>query len=199
MSAFTAIWAVSRTLQVLLDASIKADPQFTNTSVPVSLLSPKAIREPGSVVSGSSVSLWLYRVKRDEYTLNNRPDRTATNRIPRPPIPVTLYYLVTPMNEEPESQQSVLGKVLQVFNDHAILRGSDLQGALQGETDELRLSMETLTLEELTRVWHALQEPYQLSVSYLVQVVAIDSAEEPVVTSPVLTRDTTYSQIVGGQ
>jgi hypothetical protein len=199
MSAFTAIWAVSRTLQVLLDAGIKADPQFANSSVPVSLLSPKAIRDPGSPVSGSSVSVWLYRVKRDEYTLNNRPERTVPNRIPRPPIPVTLYYLITPMNEDPESQQVVLGKVVQVFNDHAILRGSDLQEGLRGGTEELRLSMETLTLEELTRVWHALEEPYQLSVSYLVQVVAIDSADEPVVAAPVLTRDTTYSQILSSQ
>jgi len=103
------------------------------------------------------------------------------------------------MNEDPEAQQTVLGKVLQVFNDHAILRGSDLQISLSGSTEELRLILETLTLEELTRVWDALQEPYQLSVSYLVQVVSIDSSNEPVVTSPVLTRNTTHSQILKSQ
>ena len=32
-----------------------------------------------------------------------------------------------------------------------------------------------LTLEELTRVWHAVQKPYRLSVSYDVRVIKIDS------------------------
>ncbi len=196
MSKFTAIWAVSRTLQALLDTKIKADPQFSNASIPISLLSPKAIREPGSNAPGTSVSVWLYRVTRNEFTLNNRPNRTAPNQLPGPPIPINLYYLITPMNEDPESQQVVLGKVLQVCNDYAILRGSDLQESLQGTTEELRLTLETLSLEELTQVWYSLQEPYQLSVSYLVQVVTIESSQEPVQASPVLVRNSTYAQIV---
>jgi len=199
MSKFTAIWAVSRTLQTLLDTQIKADPQFSNSSVPISLLSPKAIREPGSVVPGSSVSVWLYRVMRNEYTLNNRSSRTAANQLPGPPIPVNLYYLITPMNEDPELQQVVLGKILQVCNDFAILRGSDLQESLQGTTEELRLSLEPLSPEELTQVWYSLQEPYQLSVSYLVQVVTIESSQEPVQASPVLVRNSTYAQILDVQ
>lgn len=199
MSKFTAIWAVSRTLQALLDSQIKADPQFSNTSVPISLLSPKAIREPGSVVPSSSVSVWLYRVTRNEFTLNNRPSRAVSDQLPGPPIPVNLYYLITPMNEDPESQQVILGKVLQVCNDYAILRGSDLQESLQGTTEELRLSLETLSLEELTQVWYSLNEPYQLSVSYLVQVVTIESSQEPVRVSPVLVRNSNYAQIVDVQ
>lgn len=200
MSKFTAIWAVSRTLQLLLDAQIGADPQFSGgPPVPVSLLSPKAIREPGSVVPGSSISIWLYRVTRNEFTLNNRPDRTVSNQVPHLSIPINLYYLITPMNEDPESQQVVLGKVLQVFNDHAILRGSDLQESLRGTTEQLRLSLETLTLEELTQVWYSLQEPYQLSVSYLVQVVTIESSLEPALAPPVLVRNSTYDQILASQ
>ncbi|GAC1628720.1 MAG: hypothetical protein NVS4B7_17730 [Ktedonobacteraceae bacterium] len=199
MSSFTAIWAVSRTLQALLDTQIKADPQLSTTSVPISLFSPKALRESGSTVPSSSVSIWLYRVMRNEFTLNNRPNRTIPNQLPGPPIPINLYYLITPMNEDPELQQLVLGKILQVFNDYAILRGNDLQESLQGTTEELRLSLETLSLEELTRVWHSLQEPYQLSASYLVQVVTIESSLDPVQASPVLTRNSTYAQILDSQ
>lgn len=195
MSKFTAIWAVSRTLQALLDAQIKADPAFSSSSVPVSLRSPKAIREPASVDPSSSVSIWLYRVARNEFTINNRADRTTPNQVPHPAIPINLHYLITPMNEDPEAQQVILGKVLQVFNDYAILRGSDLQDDLQGSTEELRVSLETLTLEELSRVWDSLLESYQLSVSYRVQVITIDSGKEPVKVSPVMVRDTTYAQI----
>jgi len=60
----------------------------------------------------------------------------------------------------------------------------------------LRVFFETLSLEELTRVWGALQESYQTSLSYLVQVVNIDSEEPPVAAAPVVQHDQTYSQIL---
>jgi hypothetical protein len=45
--------------------------------------------------------------------------------------------------------------------------------------------LEPLSLESITRVWEALDRPYQLCVSYEVTVVPIDSAHEPVVVVPV--------------
>jgi len=83
-----------------------------------------------------------------------------------------------------------------VFNDRAILRGVDLKGVLQGTVEQLRVNLEALTLEELSLVWYALSEPYQLSVTYLVQVVKIDSNLEPVLSSPVLKKDSRYTQIL---
>lgn len=187
MSNFDAVWAVSKTLQALLVQQIEADPLFTQ-KVPVVLESPKAIRAANSTVEGASISIWLYRVVRNEFLLNRQPTRTSADRVAHPGIPINLYYLITPMHEAPDMQQTILGKVLQVFNDHVLLRGSDLQESLRDSTEELRLSLETLSLEELTRVWGALFEPYQLSVSYSVQVVTIDSALEPIKATPVESR-----------
>lgn len=187
MSNFDAVWAVSRTLQALLTQQIEMDPLFTQ-KIPVVLESPKAIRAANSTVEGGSLSIWLYRVVRNEFLLNRQPTRIAADRVVHPGIPINLHYLITPMHETADMQQTVLGKVLQVFNDHMLLRGSDLQEALRDSAEELRLSLETLSLEELTRVWGALFEPYQLSVSYSVQVVTIDSALEPSKATPVETR-----------
>ena len=115
-------------------------------------------------------------------------------------MPLSLSYLVTPLAQEPAEEQILLGKVLQVFNDHAILRGADLQKSSQVQPlelqDEIRLSLEMLSLEEITRVWNALQEPYELSVAYRVQIVNIESDREPIQTSPVLARESQYTQIV---
>ena len=61
--------------------------------------------------------------------------------------------------------------------------------------ESFRLSLEPHSLEELTRVWDALKEPYQLSVSYHVQVVEIDSDREPLEVAPVGAKDTEYYQI----
>jgi len=102
-----------------------------------------------------------------------------------------------PITATSDNEQALLGKVLQAFAEHAILRGTDLKDDLEGETTELRLTLETLTLEELTRVWTALAEPYQLSASYRVQVVRIDSELESMRVHPVHRRRAHYDQIVG--
>jgi hypothetical protein len=192
MSEFTAIRAVSLTLKALLKEHItdSTEPQLTN--VTIYLKSPKEMRE--DQVAG--VSLWLYRVNRSDHVLNQPPPRIDQNQQVPHPLPVNLYYLVTPMTSDPEAEQALMGRVLQVFNDHSVLRGTDLQDALKGSSDKLRLILETLSLEELTRVWNALQEPYQLSACYVVQLVTIDSDHEPVRFVPVETAESKYAQIL---
>ena len=133
---------------------------------------------------------------RDADLLNRPPERISPNQFRRSSLPVRLYYLVTPLVAKPEDRQTLLGRVLQLLNDHTQLLGADLQDSLVGSTDEFRVNLETLTLEELTRVWFSLSEPYDLSVSYEVQVVTIDSDGEPVEQPPVLVRTATYEQIV---
>jgi hypothetical protein len=102
------------------------------------------------------------------------------------------------MGNDAETEQQLLGKVLQVFYDQPILRGSTLQGGLDPTTVELRVLLETLSLEEITRVWYALSSDtgYQLCVSYEVQVIEIDSALEPESLQPVVEVDAQYQQIV---
>jgi len=192
MSEYTAIRAVSQTLKMLLEEHITNISEPELTGVPIDLRSPKEMREDNQ----TGISLWLYRIVRDGDLLNHPPPRPAPDQRSRHALPILLYYLVTPLKAKPEDEQALMGRVLQVFNDHAILRGSDLEDALAGSSEELRLIFEVPTLEELTRVWDALQEPYQLSVIYMVQVVKIDSAHEPIQAKPVLVKETEYAQIL---
>jgi hypothetical protein len=192
MSDFTAIRAVTKTLESSLTRNITNSPDPQLNGVPIDLRSPKEMRLAGA----SGISLWLYRVTRDPDLLNRPGARPAFGQILHQPLPIHLFYLVTPLTARPEDRQVLLGKVLQVFNDQAILRGSDLQDTLKGSAEELRMTLETLTLEELTRIWYSLQEPYDLSVTYAVQVISIESDLEPIEAAPVLSKRTTYSQIL---
>jgi hypothetical protein len=194
MSEFTAIRAVTQTLKEILEAHITNSTEPELNGVPIDLRSPREMRGNGQPSLG--ISLWLYQVSRNADLLNHPPQRPAPDRILRHALPIDLYYLVTPLASEPADEQALMGKVLQVFNDHPNLRGSDLKDSLQNTQTELRLILEAPTLEELTRVWHALQEPYQLSVTYLVQVLSIHSDLEPVQSSPVAVRETEYDQIL---
>lgn len=115
----------------------------------------------------------------------------------RRPLPLDLYYLVTPLRrDDPQSEQALLGRIMQTFHDHSLLTAADFRDSLQGESGELRLTLEMLTLEETTRVWSALLEPYQLSACYHVQAVAVESDHPPVQTPPVVAREAQYKQIV---
>jgi hypothetical protein len=192
MSDYSVLSAVSSSLLAMLTNSI-TNSLTVPLNVPVQLFSPPEMNAVGQV---PGISLWLYKVSRMAEMLNEPPERRSATQMARTPLPVLMHYLVTPMATDPLTCQTLLGRVLQVFNDHAILRGADLQGVLLNTTEQLRINLEALTLEELSLVWEALGEPYQLSVTYLVQVAKIDSDLELVKSSPVLEKETTYSQIL---
>ena len=196
MSDFTVIRAVTETLKAILEVGITNSPDPQLNGVPIDLRSPKEMREDNNA---TGISLWLYRVVRDADLLNLPPERISPTEVRRVSLPVRLYYLVTPLVAKAEDRQTLLGRVLQLFNDHSQLRGADLQDSLAGSSDRFRVNLETLTLEELTRVWYSLSEPYDLSASYEVQTAVIDSDAEAVQSPPVLVRTATYEQIVGGR
>jgi hypothetical protein len=193
MSDYTVISAVSSTIQGILKQNITASSDPALHGVDIYLLSPKEMQDAGNSLG---ISLWLYKVTRMSEMLNEPPQRISPNQIQRTPLPVLLFYLITPFSPDPGTRHILLGRVLQVLYDHAILRGSDLQGVLEGTTEQLRVNLEALSLEELSLVWEALSEPYQLSVTYLVQVALIDSEFAPVKSGTVIEKETTYSQIL---
>lgn len=193
MSDYTVISGVSNTLKEILKQNITLSPDTELNGVDIFLLSPKEMQDGGHA---TGISVWLFKVSRMPEMLNEPPERRGPGQLLRTPLPVLLHYLITPFTVDPATRHTLLGRVLQVLNDHAILRGADLQGALQGTTEQLRVNLEALTLEELSLVWEALSEPYQLSITYLVQVIRIDSDLEPVRSSPVIEKHTTYSEIL---
>jgi hypothetical protein len=177
---YTALRATSVTLASLLRATFVADPllgPFFSSGMDVQLLTPHDLSQPSAT---GGLSVWLYRVVRDEQQLNALPRRVAPAIERHAPLPLRLHYLMTPIvatqSGAPELEQAILGKVLQTFHDRPIIEGSDLQDDLAGTSAELRVRLETQRLDELAEVWEALDRAYQLSVSYEVGIVPIDSA-----------------------
>lgn len=194
MSDFTAVRDVSRSLQELLDHELtnSGNPQL---AVPVHLHSPRFLRREGKL---PAIALWLYMMKREPDTLNLPPQRPTSSQIRRRPLPLTLHYLICALHDDPRDEQMLLGKVAQVFHDHAILEPGDLLHSLAGGEQQMRLVLDAPTLEELSRVWDSLNEPYQLSLAYTVQVVHIDSDADAALRPPVLTSTQQPGVIVGG-
>jgi Pvc16 N-terminal domain len=185
---YTALRASSRTVAKFLEARFQADPLlsgFFGGGMVVSLATPQEMNEKPA----EGLSVWLYRIIRDDQRLNDPPVRISPTELRPPPLPVRLHYLMTPVTNEqtgdPETEQLILGKVLQLFHSHPVLAGADLQAEFAGTAVELRVRLEPLMLEEITRVWEALDGSYQLSVSYEVSMVNIMPELEPEQVSPV--------------
>jgi hypothetical protein len=194
---FTHIRAASLTLQAVLERSFKADPDLAQLFDPslgkaiVSLATPDGMEAAGDI----GLSMWLYRLIRDEQTLNRPPRRIPPNLIRRQPLPLRAHYLMTPIISgnagipAPEAEQLIVGRVLQTFYDEPLITAPDLAGSYQGTGVELAVRLETLGLDETSRIWEGLERSYQLSVSYEVAIVRIDSAVDPIPVGTVLVAE----------
>lgn len=196
---YTALRATSRTLAKFLETKFQADPLLSGLfggGMVVSLNTPQEMNEKPA----EGLSIWLYRIIRDDQRLNDPPLRISMTELQPPPLPVRLHYLITPVTNEqmgdPETEQLILGKVLQLFHSHPVLRGTDLQAEFSGTEVRLTVRLEPLSLEEITRIWEALEGSYQLSVSYEVSVVNIMPELEPELISPVEIAMPEYGLIV---
>lgn len=181
MSSFTVLSAVSKALRRVLWEAISEE-------VPLQSVVPNeaaiVFLNPTDTARDSSnrLSIWLYQVTENEFLKNAPPVRMdrknapagggSDHRLAPPPLQVNLHFLVTPFGETPEGNLLLLGKVMEVLYDNAniIMRDQD-----DDVFEELRIMISRLTLEELSRVWEALIEPYRLSVCYEVRVMHIDS------------------------
>jgi hypothetical protein len=174
MSAYTAITDVGETLKRLLedniDDSIIGENQITLSS-------------PEEIESGKKLSLFLYQITENAYMKNEEMQMVNSAKLKYPPLTLSLFYLITPHTPKGEedhvkNDHNILGKVMQIFHDNAILRGSVLQGSLVDE--ELRVILTPLSVDDLNKLWNVISKSktYKLSVCYEVTPVGIESMRE---------------------
>ncbi len=200
MSDYRVLQDISLYLRRLLFESLTGNDsvasQFTSENS-VSLDSPPRIADNSAPSADQArLSLYLYQVTPNAH-LNNHPMIPAgAGRQQHPPLSLNLYYLLTPVSQAPEDNLVILGRCLQVLNANSMIRANFLDSWLRPEPPEVRVTINPVSLEELTRVWNAFNETYRLSVCYLVQVVSIDSARIPQDDQPVAERLLDIHQIV---
>lgn len=175
MSDYTAIADVGETLKKLLWDNIKEDKtakSIIESEDQITLSSPEKIE------SDKKLSLFLYQVAENAYLKNQEMQSANSTRLKYPPLSVNLFYMVTPHTQNREKDHIIVGKVMQIFYDNSILRGSILQGSLAG--DELKLILNSLSMDELNKIWNVMSKskPFKLSVCYEVTPVRIESMRE---------------------
>jgi len=127
------------------------------------------------------LAVCLYEILEDVTSRNlpmQRIPQPAGLRLAKPPMALTLKYLLTPFAPQPEDEQRILGRAMQALYEDAIFSGPDLRGAaapdgLVGSADILAVSLDPLSLEERARIFASIQQPYRLSLSYQVRVANV--------------------------
>jgi len=168
---------VSRTLVDLLKTNL------TDVAGRIALASPKS-------AGTNLLTLFLYKVtenpdlKNADHVVVQQPDGSLIER--RAPLSLDAYYLLTAHAGEPPDPletHRALSRAMRVFYDNGILQGSLLRADVPstGLTADsvLRITLYPITMEDMTRIWSVFPDtPYEISVTYLVTPVAIDSALE---------------------
>jgi hypothetical protein len=171
MSASTAISDVTQTLEELLQ-----DGQLPLNSFDVSLKSPSDEKVQPSM--RPKVNLFLFRVEINPFARNSDWSALGADAQRYPPLVLNLYYVLTPFAENKLDEQRVFGEAMRVLHDNSIISASALRGGLENTDVELKVDFCQFTMENISEIWSALEQPYRLSVCYAVRMVAIDSLIE---------------------
>ncbi|MGR9134497.1 DUF4255 domain-containing protein [Rhizobium leguminosarum] len=146
-----------------------------------------------------TLSLWLYLVTENEH-VRNRPNIVEKDGVIRPPpLALTLYYLATPgiasnsdglaADEAISNSAKVLGVVLQTLHARPVVALDKApNGNSETTSEQLHLSLCRLSIEDLARIWEALDHPYRLSICFKVNIVRIESLRQTIA-KPVTERE----------
>ncbi len=130
-------------------------------------------------------------------------------RLSNPPLAINLHYLVTAYGSNPYDAEILLAWAMQVFHSTPVVPRDTIQQALTdlvsvlpappeqslisastlaNQVEHIRITPETLTTEEIYRLWTAFQTHYRPTTSYQVSVVVIQDTQSFASNLPVQRR-----------
>lgn len=172
MGKHTVIQEVGNALVNLLRENLT--PDIIQNPDAIGLCSPD---DKGDIVLG----LHLYDIREsDEIRGNERQNLDAGRQRP-PSAYLTLHYMITAYSKadvkfRAGEDHKILGKVVQVLHDNAVLNVATLEPAQRAAEMDLRIRMQNLAVEEKQRLWNYPNNPYRVSLFYKVSPIEVESA-----------------------
>jgi hypothetical protein len=186
-----AIAAATEALRALLHDGIRAlDPGLPGFEV--TTLAPDEVIKDDK----ASLNLFLYQTAINAGWHNLDLPEVKSGEGGRPPLALNLHYLITPYGKDggdihPRNHR-ILGAAMSVLHDHPVLLPGDLKGipdsGLSDQFERLRITLLPLSIDEMSKLWSALQTNYRMSAAYEVTVLLIESKLKPKAPLPVLKR-----------
>jgi hypothetical protein len=192
MSNRLAIAAVTLTLRTLIQREI----QQILGAARVTTVPPDRARDANA--DAEQINLFLYQMTPNA-AIRNRGVQGQTARRGEEmwisPLALNLHYLVTAYGADSNTANDhrLLGGAMKALHDHPVLSADELKAVLpesdlHNQVERVRITLETPSTEEMSKLWSTFQSQYRISASYQVSVVLIDSARPAKSGLPVLTR-----------
>lgn len=139
------------------------------------------------------LNLFLYHVSTDASWRNRDLPRGVSQGQPgRRLLPLRLHYLLTAAGQDDvdddQGRHTRLGQAMLALHDQPELDEFAPATGIKNQPDPIRITLQPLTVDEMSKLWSAFQSPYRPSVAYEVAVVLIESNESAPVPMPVLFR-----------
>lgn len=212
MSSPLAIAGVTQILRDLLNEGIINNnvAAALGAAVAVRALPPDRLQTVATEDS-PLVNLFLHRVTRNTGWSNvDLPSRASNGqRIANPPLALDLHYLLTVYGFNELHGEILLGYAMQILHEHPVVGRDEIQTALAPpptvggglppalqaldqtglaeQIEQLKITPDPLSTEEMSRIWTALQTHYRPSTGFQVTVVLIESTRPTRAALPVLT------------
>lgn len=194
MSNAKAIAATTATLLHLLSNQIPL--RIDGASVDVTTLPPDRARKGHT---GAQLNIFLYQTQINAAWRNlDVPTQVRPGESANPPLALNLHYMLTAYGDDNQNDDEmvshrVLGGAMSVLHDHPLLGRAEIAAALadtglEAQFERLRITPVALAMDEMSKLWTAMQSNYRLSAGYEVTVVLIDSALPVKAALPVLKR-----------
>jgi hypothetical protein len=201
--SYASVYNVTRGLRMLLH----------NELVKVSSSAVVTLLPPGDQLPAvSGVNIYLYRVLESPFTKNQpwRGDR-QTPPSNQPALGLQLFYLMTPLGTKPDDNSfelgddghTMLGAGMLTLQEYPVLNdvhipptsttpGFDadvvLPAFLRNSYEKIKFILAPVGLEELSKIWATINQPYRLSVAYEVSLVELTPTPPPPVDAGIVIR-----------
>jgi hypothetical protein len=197
MATYAALAAVGTALVNLLkDASRSEFPQAK-----FKLFQAADFGDPAAIPNPEGASVYLYRLAANTNRRNlpprTEPDGTRT----RPPLPLDLFFLITPWASSADKQLRLLGWIMRVIEDSNILPASLLNeleqdGAIFEPGESVELFYDPIGLNDMAVLWENLKQVKTLpSVTYVARMVRLNSRTLLTLAEPVQARQLSYQEM----
>lgn len=206
MSTAYAIGGVSAVLQGLLSEGLSEHAVSGALAVDVDV----SAMPTDQVDDGAILNIFLYQVTPNLSRRNESlPSRNVhSQRLTNQPLALDLHYLVSAHGSDDYFSEVLLGSAMQTlhekpFFDRKAIRallptgGGDpliealANAGLAEQLEQLTITPDYLSNEDMSRLWSALQSSYRPSVSYRITAVLIEAEKPSVSALPVLSRGIT--------
>ena len=215
MSNVLAIAGVTQLMKDLLnDTLVNGDVSTAlGTDFAVTALPPDRVVADNGQDQVPQLNLFLHRVTPNEAMRNDDlPTRDASGRLlTRPRLALDLHYMLTALAADELHAEILLGYAMALFHETAILPREQIREALSApgaptaaslpdslglirasdladQIELIKITARTISMDDMSKMWTALQASYRTTVAYDVSVVLIERELPTRPTTLVLSR-----------